>query len=214
MASVKFKKLEVGHSYNALIWHTNSSKEPVEVKVTAIDHTDKGIAITTDKFLVIEDRGSVMHAETRKRVTFRTLDDKPDYTPIVPTQREPRAKTEQGFKPGSANAFGARLPNAPVLNMETTLPEEEAEGNDSDKPEMSKRARFRKEEPGFCVPLDRLTQSGTEHILKGPDGESVWVWELNNWRLPKQKGIREPRRMAANGYRYVGPAPEKADDAA
>lgn len=201
MASVKFKNLEVGQSYNALIWHSSSQKEPIEVKVTAIDTAPRGVEVKTDKFVVRQDGGQVLQDETNKRVTFRTLDDKPEYVAQEPKVRAPRGKTAEGFKAGSANAWAARPPATPVLNMETT-----EEGENEDRP---KRERFRKPDASFCAPADRDAPSGSEHILKGPQGESTWVWDHNNWRLPGQQWIREPRRMAAEGYSYVGPAPEE-----
>ena len=207
MASVKFKNLEVGQSYNALIWHTTAQKEPVEVKILSITPTDTGVEIVTDKFNVKQDGGSVMQAETNKRVTFRTLDDKPEYVPQEPKVRASRGKTPEGFKAGSANAWAARPQSTPtVLNMETT-----EEGEAEDRP---KRERFRKPDASFCAPADRDAPSGSEHILKGPQGEHVWVWDKNNWRLPGQQWIKEPRRMAAEGYSYVGPAVSEDAEAA
>lgn len=206
MASVKFKNLEVGQSYNALIWHTTAQKEPVEVKILSITPTDTGVEIVTDKFNVKQNGGSVMQAETNKRVTFRTLDDKPEYVAQEPKVRAPRGKTPEGFKAGSANAWAARPNPAPVLNMETT-----EEGENENRP---KRERFRKPDASFCAPADRDAPSGSEHILKGPQGESTWVWDHNNWRLPGQQRIREPRRMASEGYSYVSPAPEEDSEAA
>lgn len=205
MASVKFKNLEVGSSYYALIWHSSSQKEPVEVKVTAIDSVPRGVEVTTDKFTVRQDGGQVLQDETNKRVTFRTLDDKPDYVPQAPKVRAPRGKTEQGFKAGSANAWAAR-PAAPVLNMV-----QEEDDKSEDKP---RKDRYRKPDATFCAPTDRLAASGSEHILKGPKGEETWIWDHNNWRRPGQKWIMEPRRMASEGYSYVGVAPEAEADAA
>ena len=209
MASVKFKNLEIGQSYNALVWHTSSQKEPIEVKVTAIGEAARGIEVTTDKFVVREDGGKVVQDDTNKRVTFRTLDDKPDYVPQEAKIREPRGKTPEGFKAGSANAWAARPNPAPILNMVTTS--EEAEGENEDRP---RKDRIRKPDASFCAPADRDALSGSEHILKGPNGESVWVWDKNNWRRPGQQGIVEPRRMASEGYSYVGVAEEKEANAA
>lgn len=202
MSSVKFKNLEVGNTYTALIWHSPSQKEPVEVKVLSVSERPSGVEIVTDKFTVRHERGAVFHAELNKRVTFRTADDRPEYVPAAPKERKPRGKTAEGFKAGSANAFAAR----PVMAFEEV---EQPQSNDE---EMSKRERFRKPDSGFCAPADRLAANNSEHVLRGPEGEEVWVWDKNNWRLPGQKWIREPRRMASDGYSYVGVAPE-ADNA-
>ena len=93
MASVKFKNLEVGHSYTAMIWQTSSQKEPVEVKIENFINEATGIRVVTDKFDVVQERGAVIHSETGKRVTFRTIGDAP--APAVSRPSAPKSKKER-----------------------------------------------------------------------------------------------------------------------
>lgn len=178
MPSVKFKNLEVGRSYVAIIWNSSSKKDPVEVKVENLIDTGTGLRVVLDKFEAVQECGQVIHSITGKRVTFRTEGDMPE---AANTNTAPPKTTEPKEK-----LYGEVAPRMAY-------------------PERKAPERAYKRRSGAPVLPKEVTTGWTTHTLLNPSGlEAPWFFHDGLWKLTSQSEGVKPESMGSSGYKYVG----------